>query len=111
MDIKFQKINSASYVISGDTYINEELTKIINKDENISALLIDCSFPEKLENIAKLSNHLTPHLVKQQISQFKNKNLEIYVYHVKHCYLDNIKSELDELKVFSNGGKILEDGA
>lgn len=108
---KISREKSKSYVISGDTYINDRLSEMINNDENIAGLIIDCSFPNKLDNIAKLSKHLSPNSLKTQLDSIKNKDLPIYIYHMKHMYFDEIKNELEDLKVLENKhSKILDDG-
>ncbi len=107
---KVSRKDNKSYVISGDTYINDELTSILNNDENIAGLIIDCSFPNRLDAIAKSSYHLTPNLLKEQLNSIKNKNLNVYIYHLKHIYFDEIKDELISNKILENSNKILEDG-
>ena len=62
-----------SFIISGDTYINPTLWEEINNNKNIKSLIIECSFPDKLENLAKLTKHLTPSLLAKEFQNLKRK--------------------------------------
>ena len=102
--------NSSSYIISGDTDFNDNLISHINNTKNLKALFIECSFPNSLENIAKVSKHLTPNSLKMVLKKIENKNLAIFLYHLKFVQQDVLKKEIENLGIFKNGGKILEDG-
>ncbi len=67
-------------------------------------------FPNSLENIAKVSKHLTPNSLKMVLKKIENKNLAIFLYHLKFVQQDILKKEIENLGIFKNGGKILEDG-
>lgn len=101
--------NDESYVISGDTYLNDNLIKLINSDLKIKLLIIECSFPDRFDKLAFDSKHLTPKLLSSLVDKIKRKNLQIFVYHIKHSYLEEMKKELNSYNIFKNGGKILED--
>ena len=101
--------NNISYVISGDTYINNDLMNFINNDERIKTLLIECSFPNNLNDLAKVSKHLTPSLLKSMVDKL-NRNLNIFIYHSKIAYIDEIKKELKDCGILKSYDKILEDG-
>ncbi|RBQ30913.1 phosphohydrolase [Arcobacter sp. FW59] len=103
------KNQEESYIISGDTYINDKIVEEINKNDKIKLLFIECSFPNKLEKLAFDSKHLTPKTLKMMIDKL-NRDIQVFIYHIKHIYLDEMRTQLDEIKVFNNGGKILEDG-
>lgn len=104
------KNNKESYVISGDTYLNDDLINEINSNPKIKLLIIECSFPNRLAKLAHDSKHLTPELLNLLLNKIEKKNLQIFIYHIKSLYLDEIKEELKELEILKSGGKILEDG-
>jgi len=96
-------------LITGDTYYNEELIRIL-KESNIQNLIIEVSFPSYLHKLAKTSKHLTPELLKNLLSSI-NKKINVFTYHLKPSYFNEIKNEL-ELMNFKihilNEGDILD---
>lgn len=103
------KEDKEAYVISGDTYLNDALIEEINSNPKIRLLLIECSFPNRLEQLAYTSKHLTPNLLLSMLGKIKNKKLQVFIYHIKHLYSEKIQEEIKELNILNNG-KILEDG-
>ncbi|QKF82377.1 HD domain-containing phosphohydrolase [Halarcobacter ebronensis] len=105
-----EKENSNGYIISGDTHKNAKIWEYINKNENITALLIECSFPSNLGKLAKDSKHLTAKYLAEDIEEnLKRDDLQIFIYHLKSSHYEEIKQEIIDRKLFRNGGKILED--
>lgn len=97
-------------LISGDTYLNPELTERINQDAQIQSLIIETSFPSSQDPIAKASQHLTPHLLKAQLKGL-NRSLPVYLYHLKPAYEAQIQQELQKSglpvsKVLASGDAI-----
>ena len=103
------KNNKEGYLISGDTYLNDKLIEEINSNPNIKLLLIECSFPNRLEKLAYQTKHLTPNLLLSMLNKINNKKLQVFIYHIKHVYYENIQEEIRNLNILNNG-KILEDG-
>ncbi|WP_321470893.1 HD domain-containing phosphohydrolase [Halarcobacter sp.] len=99
-----------SYLISGDTAQNPKLWEFINNHPKITSLIVECSFPSRLNKLAIDSKHLSPKLLKDDMEKnLKRKDLQIFIYHLKSPYYDEIKEELIEKNVFVNGGKVLKD--
>lgn len=91
------KKSNKSFIISGDTYLNKKLIDIINEDRTIKSLLIECSFPNELEQLANLTKHLTPKLIKQKLKDLKRNDLSIFYYHLKPVYEKQLKKRLKSL--------------
>jgi ribonuclease BN (tRNA processing enzyme) len=91
-------------LFTGDTYINDIVKERLNSDNKIKNLIIDVSFPSRMEKLAKDSKHLTPKLLKEFLSDIR-KNINIFVYHLKPQFEDEIREELKELNV-----KVLQKG-
>lgn len=104
------KDNKTGYVISGDTYANPTLWDVINKNKKIKSLIIECSFPSSMEKLAKDSKHLTPKLLKKELSQLKRDDVQIFIYHIKESYFEKIVEEIKDYKLLLNNGKILNEG-
>ena len=100
----------SSILITADTYSLDSLYKEIENNKNITTLVVECSFPNELENLAKESKHLTPKLLFKQLEKLKNSNLSLCINHIKPSYLKKIIDEIEE-----NRGdwsvNVLKDGA
>lgn len=96
------------FAMTGDTAEMDEFWKVLIKEENLSAVLIECAFPDELEDLANISYHLTPKLLKREIEKFDNPHCPIYVINIKPMYRERIVSEIRELGLKSL--KILEVG-
>ncbi len=104
------KNKNDAYIISGDTYLNDDLVAEINSNPKIKLLILECSFPNRLEKLAHDSKHLTPKLLASLLNKLDKKNFQVFIYHIKHLYAETIKDEIKELNLLKYGGKILEDG-
>lgn len=94
----FMTTAHGTVIYSGDTGPTDLLwNEINNLGPKPISLLLECSFPNRLETLAHESGHLTPQLFKQELSKLKMKNIQIHAYHLKAPYRDEILSELQNL--------------
>ncbi len=107
---KILKDNHNGYVISGDTYIQDNIWNIINNDKRIAFLIIECSFPSKMETLAFDSKHYTPKILAEELKKLKRDDLQIFIYHLKPLYYNEMINEINDYNILRNGGKILEEG-
>lgn len=98
----------SAIVYSGDTHVTEEIWKEGRKLKNLKAAVIETSFPDEMEELAKVSGHLTPRLLKEEFLKLGRPELPLYVYHIKAQYLDQIRQEIGKLNM--NSITLLEDG-
>jgi HD-GYP domain-containing protein (c-di-GMP phosphodiesterase class II)/ribonuclease BN (tRNA processing enzyme) len=89
--------NGSALLFSGDTYTNPALWQTLNRRDDIKALVLDVSFPNRMSSIAKASLHLTPRLLAQELEQLERNDVSVYVFHIKPAYQDEIKAELRQL--------------
>jgi len=85
-------------LFTGDTYTNEILKNRLNSDLKIKNLIIDVSFPSRMDKLAFDSKHLTPKLLKEFLSEVR-EGLNVYIYHLKPQFEEEIIEELKELDV------------
>ena len=104
------KKNHQGFVISGDTHINPHIWEEINNDEEIRSLIIECSYPDKLQELAKLTKHLTPELIANELEKLTRKNLSVFYYHLKPSYNKELLKDIKKHKLLSYKGKILKEG-
>ncbi|AXX92298.1 hypothetical protein CPU12_08975 [Malaciobacter molluscorum LMG 25693] len=110
-------ISSCGYVITkdensifftGDTFICDEIWEEINQNLSIKQLIVDVSFPSRLEVAAQTSKHLTLKLFKEELTKLKRDDVKIYINHLKPTYIDEITEELKVLEL-ENKITILND--
>lgn len=90
---------SSTMAISGDTGPTERLWKVLNKTANLKALLLETSFPNKLQSLADISGHLTPQTLKSELTKFDRNGCEVLLYHLKPAFVTQLKAELKDLPV------------
>lgn len=103
-----QKENSA-VLITADTFGLESMISQLAVKKEIKSLVIECSFPSKMEELAKISKHLTPKLLFNKLQTVDNSNLTLYINHIKPLHKKRI---LEEIALFKGSWKvkILKDG-
>jgi ribonuclease BN (tRNA processing enzyme) len=77
-------------------------------EKQIHCLMIEASFPNRMEEIAIRTGHLTPRLLKKELLKIKPHPEKIFAIHIKPQYLKTIKTELQKLKI--KNLKLLKDG-
>jgi len=88
----------SSFLYSADTGPNEGLWKEAAKAKNLSAIIVDTSFPNSLEGIATLSGHFTPAQLHQDLAKANvSYDVPVYIYHVKPVHKKKVISELKGL--------------
>jgi len=103
------KKDKSSVMITADTLCLDNVINILEKDLNISALVVECSFSNDLKELAIESKHLTSELLFNQLERLKRDDIRLYINHIKPAFLKKVTEEIEE-----NRGKyspiILKDG-
>lgn len=86
----------ASVLFGGDTGPTTELWEVANGAAGLQAILVEASYPNKLEDLANASGHLTPHLLGSELKKLK-VNAPIYAQHIKPQYAEEVLLELTTL--------------
>jgi ribonuclease BN (tRNA processing enzyme) len=95
------------FFYTGDTGPSEATWKQI-RGRQIHCLIIEASFPNRMEKIALQTGHLTPRLLKKEISKIDPMPETIYITHLKPLYSKVVKKELERLNI--KNLKLLKDG-
>ncbi len=85
------------FALTSDTAEMDEFWQVLNKEENLSAVLVECAFPNELEDLAHISYHLTPKTLKKELKKINSPNCLIYVVNIKPMYREKIVKQLGEL--------------
>ncbi|MHB8879639.1 MAG: MBL fold metallo-hydrolase [Myxococcaceae bacterium] len=88
-----------SVAMSGDTGPTEKLWKVLNRTQNLKAVLLETSFPNRLQQLADISGHLTPQTVKKELEKFERNGAEVLLYHLKPAFVPQLKLELSGMPV------------
>ncbi len=91
--------NNKTFALSGDTSEMDEFWEVLNVEKKLSALLIECAFPDELEELALVSHHLTPNRLKKELEKFTQKDCPIYVINIKPMYFDEVVRQVKALKI------------
>ena len=98
-----------SLVLSADTYSLEHIVRLVEEDESITSLVLECSFPIRMAQLAKTSKHLTAAYLFDGIKPLASRDLTLYINHIKPVYSEIIKEEIASLQEDWDV-VILEDG-
>jgi cAMP phosphodiesterase len=101
--------DGTAVLITADTYSLESVYSEIAKDEAIKSLVIECSFPNELDDLALNSKHLTPKLLFEKLKRLENSNLSLYVHHIKPAYFKKVCDQIEQNRGVWDA-KILKDG-
>jgi ribonuclease BN (tRNA processing enzyme) len=91
--------DGVSVAMSGDTGPTERLWKELNKVKNLKAVLLETSFPNKLQQLADISGHLTPQTLKGELAKFNRNGASVFLYHLKPAFVPQLKKELAGMPV------------
>jgi cAMP phosphodiesterase len=92
---------------TGDTGPTETIWKKLG-EKQVHCLIIETSFPNRMEEIAVRTGHLTPRLLGKELRKIENEPEKIFATHLKPPYFNTIRKELQKLKI--KNLKLLRDG-
>ena len=95
----------SALVFSGDTGPTERLWEVARNLRGVRAIIVETSFPNRLDRLAELSGHLTPARLARELD--KMPPCPVWVYHIKPMFYDETVDELDRL---DGRVRVLRDG-
>ena len=87
---------TSGFLFTSDTSSTEEIWMKMNHEKKLKAIIVDCSFPNSMHDLAVTSGHMTPKLLAMDLKKLKKK-CQIFVYHAKPSFETEINNELAEL--------------
>lgn len=87
-----------SILISADTHSLDAVIALVKKNPSLKTIVIECSFPSALEDLAKVSKHLTPKLLFEKLAPLEQYGLHLKINHMKPAYLDTLTLEIEAKK-------------
>lgn len=92
------KKGESAVLITADTYAIDNIIKIVDNTPEIKAMVIECSFPSFMDQLAKESKHLTPKLLFERLKPLKRDDVELYINHIKPFFINQVVSEIEEYR-------------
>ncbi|NOQ32387.1 MAG: hypothetical protein GQ570_14855 [Helicobacteraceae bacterium] len=86
-------------MLTSDTYKCDRIWEILNENKKIDTLIIEISFSSDLNGLAEASKHLTPSLLKEELTKLKRDDVHIYINHIKESSYHKIVKEIKELNL------------
>lgn len=90
---------TATIALTGDTAEMDGFWQSVNELEDLSAILVECAFPDELEELANISHHLTPTRFKTELEKCTQANTPIYAINLKPMYYEEIARQLGSLGI------------
>ena len=92
----------------GDTGPTEKIWSFARKHPDLGSLVIETSFPNRLQDVADVSRHLTPKTLLQELDKLAMKSPQILITHLKPEFRQEVIRELRKLK--GHRLRVLRDG-
>jgi cAMP phosphodiesterase len=92
----------------GDTGPTEEVWSVAKSKQKLGAIIIETSFPNRLQAVADASQHLTPQSLARELLKLGSHDVPIFITHVKPQFRSEVAKDLKALK--DGRIRILKDG-
>jgi cAMP phosphodiesterase len=86
---------SGSLAFSGDTTTNDAFWDAVNRIPNLKHLIVETAFSNSELEIAKLSKHLCPSMLIEELKKFR-KSIPVHITHLKPGEANVIMREIEE---------------
>jgi len=102
------KVPSSGFIItdgfttiamSGDTAGMDEFWQLVNEASKLSAVLVECAFPNEFHELAAASHHLTPAGLKKELAKCGRTDCTFYVSNLKPMYRDQTIEQINALDI------------
>lgn len=84
---------------SGDTFLTDAIWTRAASEPTLKAVFIEASFPDEMEDLARVSKHLTPSLVAKELDKLGRRDVAVYAYHLKPHFRERIVDQLGALNI------------
>jgi ribonuclease BN (tRNA processing enzyme) len=84
---------------SSDTAETDDFWDLVNRTPRLDALLIECSFPNSMGQLAAASKHLTPATLATELRKLRHRNVDIFIVHIKPMYRETVLREIGALTI------------
>lgn len=100
--------NSGAIAYTGDTGPTTKIWEKVKHLKNLKFIITEVSYPNSMKELAEISRHMTPEMLKKEIEKIPSIDVPIYIYHIKPQFIEEIKRDIASLNIPNL--KILEQG-
>lgn len=86
----------SALLFTSDTGATERIWQAASEYDNLRAIFIDLSFPNRLTELARVSQHHSPATLLEEMSKM-NPGIPVYAVHIKAAYRDQVVEEIAAL--------------
>jgi len=104
----FIENNKKTLLHVGDTGPTERVWVVAKRKGNLCGVVLEASFPNRLQELADLSRHLTPQTLAKEVEKLGMPSVPILVTHLKPQYRAEIIKDLKTIKGYRL--RILKEG-
>lgn len=83
--------------LTGDTAGTDEFWQLCNECKDLTAIFVECAFPDELTDLANVSCHLTPAGLGNELSKLDNDAVPVYAINLKPMYRPKVIAQLAKL--------------
>lgn len=80
-----------------DTKATDRIWEVAKNYKNLKAIFTEVSFPNKLQNVADISDHHSPATMKKELQKMP-KDIPVYLGHLKPNYQEELIQEITDLQ-------------
>ncbi len=105
------KEDGKGFMFTADSGPTKRFWEIAQKEKGIEFILADVSFPSRMEDVAVMSGHMTPSMLRTYLRSYGLLDKTVYVTHMKPFLCEEIIEELasmgeKNIKFLEQGGAI-----
>lgn len=94
-------------IFSADTGPTGRIWEVAARTERLKAIMIEVSFPERLDRIATLSKHISTLTIRDELDKLP-AGVPVFLNHLKPAFIEEIRRELAPVLVERPGVRYLE---
>jgi cAMP phosphodiesterase len=88
--------DTSALLFTSDTGATERIWQAANQCDKLRAIFIDLSFPNRLTELARVSQHHSPATLLEEMAKMK-PGVTVYAVHIKAAYRDQVVEEINAL--------------
>jgi len=85
-------------LFTSDTGPTDEVWRVANRTAKLRAIIVEVSFPSRMQAVADVSRHLTPTTLSSELAKLTH-DVPVFLYHFKPPYLAELRGELAGMRL------------
>ncbi len=84
-------------LFTSDTGPTEEVWQVANRTAKLRAVIVELSFPNRMQEVADVSLHLTPATLAGELAKLE-REVPVYLYHFKPPYVEELRAAVGQTR-------------